>query len=72
METSQAITNCPFCGRHCPIESPNCERGQALAEKLKNGEAVNLDAIRSKRGNREHEEHRESHRHHRGGRHGQQ
>ena len=62
--TTQGIPNCPLCGRHCPLSTPSCERGKALAEKLKNGEAVDLNAIRSERGNREH-------RHHRGGRHGQ-
>ena len=43
------ITTCPMCGRHCPIDAPSCERGQALAAKLKNGEAVDLEAIRGKR-----------------------
>ena len=51
------ITNCPMCGRHCPIAAPSCERGQTLAAKLKNGETVDLDAIRRKRGGREHGRH---------------
>ena len=42
-----------MCGRHCPIAAPSCERGQTLAVKLNNGETVNLDAIRGKRGERE-------------------
>ncbi|MBQ6207595.1 MAG: hypothetical protein IJK52_11015 [Oscillospiraceae bacterium] len=47
------ITNCPMCGKHCPIEASSCERGQTLAAKLENGETIDLNSMRGKRGGRE-------------------
>ena len=78
---SQSLTNCPLCGRHCPLSTPGCERGKALAEKLKNGETVDLEELRAEHreygdrthGEREHHGERNGerkHGHHRGGRHG--
>ena len=61
MEPNQEITNCPLCGRHCLIDAPSCERGQALSAKLKSGEQIDLEAIcekHSKRRNHERGRHR--------------
>lgn len=66
------LTNCPICGRHCPIEAPGCERGKTLVERLRNGIPVDPDAIREEfkqkdggEGHRGHgHEHGGGHRHH--------
>lgn len=52
--TLNDMTNCPLCPHHCPIDSPSCERGQSLVEKLKAGENVDIESLRKERGHGEH------------------
>ncbi len=39
------LTNCPLCGRHCPIDSPSCGRGRALVAQLSEGKPFDSDAV---------------------------
>ena len=55
METNfENITNCPLRPNHCSIDSPRCGRGKELAEKLKSGEPIDLDALRKEHDHGEH------------------
>ena len=73
--TLEGLTNCPICGRQCPIDPPNCERCRTLVERLKNGTPVDPEAIRDEfkkrdggegrgHGHGRHHGHGEGHRHH--------
>ena len=65
MDENETITNCPMCGKHCPIDAPHCERGQIIAEKLKSGDQVEINANRKERGGKGRHRHRqEDHRRH--------
>lgn len=60
------LTNCPLCGRHCPIESPSCGRGKALVAQLSEGKPFDTDAAGHERSGNADEEAPSSHRHRHG------
>lgn len=63
------ITNCPNCGKHCPIDAVSCGRGEAFVEKLKNGE-IDPSQIQQEQFNQEEHAHGEHHEHGHHGEHG--
>ena len=45
---AQEITECIYCGRHCKLTEPNCERGRELARQIQEG-TFDLEAAMKER-----------------------
>ena len=47
-EIVSRLHNCPRCGRHCPIDQTNCQRGNELVDQLLSGQISFEDTLLSK------------------------
>ena len=58
-ELKNVMPNCPNCGRHCPIDDLNCNRGKDMVEKILADEANPEDYLNRSHERDEHGEHGE-------------